>query len=637
DGSTDGTKEAVTDHMLAIAGRVRYIEVGTSDEPIGIGAARNRGVEEANHEVIAFTDADCRPRPTWLSDLVPYLATNDVVGGRIRPAGGSAASVYEGINSSLDMGQYASRVDPDGSTPYLATANLVGRRRVFESIPFPDRNIAEDVDICWRALDAGFDIVYTPTGIVEHKYRESPGTFAARRSTYAASEALLACEYGRDRGDRVSIPIHILLLFVGVAIALLGDGLVTIVGLVGAGVFAIVDISSDGSRVGRRHGRLPGSVSRSDVLRSRIRERLSATYVMTREITRYYVIPVVIVAVGIWVIGEPAFAASILCGTALAVALPFAVEYRIHDPDVSIRKYGLYYFADHFGYQYGAYRGTFEYRTAAHLDPRGRFRLVGPGTGMLTRFRSVRKKKGNPFRSVTVSGVTARFYVHSSAEKWWFGSTSLRGERLVLRDLLERIESDDVFLDIGANIGLYSCLVGCTLDDGTVIPVEPHPGNATRLAENLVVNDIDTDVVRRALGSTARNGTLSAADEPPGTGTPTLVGNTQSSSGATVHTGKNTVETPVVTGDSLFSAGEIPRPSIVKIDVEGAEVDVLEGLSVTLSTPACRLVYCEVHPEALKERNCEPDDVREELRKRGYDIETVQDLSDGRKILRAET
>ncbi|MFT4923895.1 MAG: cellulose synthase/poly-beta-1,6-N-acetylglucosamine synthase-like glycosyltransferase, partial [Haloarculaceae archaeon] len=173
-GSTDRTVELARDHDLAADGRLQVVEPDPGEAPLSIGAGRNRGVAAAAGEVVAFTDADCRPREEWLADLVPCLAVHDVVGGRIRPAGDAPVDSYEGDHSSLDMGPRSARVDPDSNTPYLPTASLLARRAVVESVPFPDRNIAEDVAFCWGALDDGFDVVYHAGGVVEHAYEDQP-------------------------------------------------------------------------------------------------------------------------------------------------------------------------------------------------------------------------------------------------------------------------------------------------------------------------------------------------------------------------------------------------------------------------------------------------------------------------------
>ncbi|MGQ4555464.1 glycosyltransferase [Halobellus sp. GM3] len=414
DGSTDGTPEAAARHRLAREGRLRVVSVGSPSEPLGIGASRNRGVEAASNEIVAFTDADCRPRPRWLADLIPYLAGAHVVGGRIRPAGSDAASAYEAENSSLDMGPYASRVDPAGATPYLATANVVGRRGVFEAVPFPDRNVAEDVDVCWRAIDAGYDVVYVPTGTVEHAYRTGLGSFAARRTAYGASEALLARTYGPDGGvgggkqrsdrsqgsekgpgsdrrqpDRVGVSTALVAV---VALAVVGAATSAWTPILGS-VVAVLGVAAvvGGRRRWRQYRRLAPAVTAGDVARSWARERLSSAYSLSREITRYYALPLALLgALGVAsgrlqsIEGADAVGAALLAALAVAAALPLAVEYRISAPDTSFVAYAAYYLADHVGYQRGVYRGALAHRTVAHLRPDSRFRLVGFGAAAVT-------------------------------------------------------------------------------------------------------------------------------------------------------------------------------------------------------------------------------------------------------------
>ncbi len=374
DGSTDGTRELV--ETQAKAGReIHLVRVGDPDDPIGIGAARNRGVDAARHDVIAFTDADCRPQPPWLADLVPCLAAADLVGGRVRPAGTTAASTYEGVNSSLDMGAYAARVDPAGTTPYLPTANLVGRREVFETVAFPERNVAEDVAVCWGALDAGYAVVYTPTGVVGHAYRDDLRAFAGRRGTYGASESLLASEHDRE-DSRVGVPVAALLVASLAVIGVVGTGTVSTGAVALAGTVLGLTAGVRGWRGWRRARRLTSAVSLSDLVESWGRKRLSSAYALSREVTRYYALPIAVLAGIGWVVGPPWLGPGVATALVVTVALPALVEYRVHGPETPRRAYAGYYLADHLGYQLGVYRGALAHGTLAHLRPSARFRLV---------------------------------------------------------------------------------------------------------------------------------------------------------------------------------------------------------------------------------------------------------------------
>jgi len=52
-------------------------------------------------------------------------------------------------------------------------------------------------------------------------------------------------------------------------------------------------------------------------------------------------------------------------------------------------------------------------------------------------------------------------------------------------------------------------------------------------------------------------------------------------------------------GDDLFRSRGWTVPAVVKIDVEGFEGQVLEGLRDTIRQSECRIICCEVHPELL--------------------------------------
>ena len=386
DGSTDGTAAMAREYVLEATGPLRVVEVGTAEEPLGIGASRNRGVEAAAHDVIAFTDADCRPSAGWLADLVGHLTHCDLVGGRVRPHGDAAVDAYEGLHSSLDMGPRPARVDPDSATPYLATANLVGRREVFETIQFPDRSVAEDVDLCWRALAQGHEAVYVPSGTVEHAFDPDVRSLVRRRQRYGGSEALLAREYGH--GDSVPVSAGgslaaVLLVVVWLAwfipLPVAGSPAVAL-GVTGAMLGGLL-----GGRLAARAYRLRGLVSLPSVAASVAREHLSTWYAVTRELTRYYSFPLGTLALALGggglFGGEPALACvgmGLGAATVAAVALPVTVEYHIHRPDLFPTRYAGWYLADHLGYQWGVYRGALVHRTVAHVAPWRRFAVVLP-------------------------------------------------------------------------------------------------------------------------------------------------------------------------------------------------------------------------------------------------------------------
>lgn len=64
----------------------------------------------------------------------------------------------------------------------------------------------------------------------------------------------------------------------------------------------------------------------------------------------------------------------------------------------------------------------------------------------------------------------------------------LRLESPMLKDLLSNLRPHDVFYDVGAHIGLYTCLAVNRLPDENVVAFEPNPDNLAKLRSNLRYN-----------------------------------------------------------------------------------------------------------------------------------------------------
>lgn len=188
-------------------------------------------------------------------------------------------------------------------------------------------------------------------------------------------------------------------------------------------------------------------------------------------------------------------------------------------------------------------------------------------------------------RAVAVGGVRTSFFVGNLIE-----ARGLRflvdQERVVLEDVLTEVGPDDVFYDVGANIGFFTCFVAARC---RVVAFEPAPPNARRIRENLVHNGRDATVLELALADEPGTGRFDRAARAPGY---PFAGIGDESAPA------DTFEVDVETGDRLIERETVPQPTVVKIDVEGAEPLVIDGMRTALGDEQCRLVYCEIHREA---------------------------------------
>ncbi len=175
---------------------------------------------------------------------------------------------------------------------------------------------------------------------------------------------------------------------------------------------------------------------------------------------------------------------------------------------------------------------------------------------------------------------------------------SKREDYRLMAQLAKSLEPGETFWDIGANIGFYTVLAARIIGpSGTVIAFEPEPASRTRLIENLALNGLSSQVKIQPLALGRADDTLqlqTAAHASAGTHRLTSASTAPALDGTTV-------EVQVRPGDALRAEG-LPVPAALKIDVEGAELDVLAGLTETLADPACHTVLCEVHFALLEAR-----------------------------------
>ena len=157
--------------------------------------------------------------------------------------------------------------------------------------------------------------------------------------------------------------------------------------------------------------------------------------------------------------------------------------------------------------------------------------------------------------------------------------------------LLQRAAADtDVFVDVGANIGYYVCLMRSLRKH--VVAIEPLRQNLDFLFANLAANRW-TDVEVFPVGLAAEPGILEIYGG--GTGA-SLIPNWAGASGVL----RNTV--PINTLDNMLGTRFNGRRLLIKIDVEGVELDVLRGARRTLvMSPAPKwlveICLTENHPD----------------------------------------
>jgi GT2 family glycosyltransferase/DNA-binding beta-propeller fold protein YncE len=188
DGSKDRTGEIAR----------RYPQMRVVDTPNrGLSAARNVGLTEATGEIVAYTDADTRVDPDWLTFLVQPFLNSDVVG-----SGGPNVVPPD----DPPMAQCIARApgEPthvlldDRIAEHVPGCNMAFRREALLAIggfnPVYLR-AGDDVDVCWRLQARGWRIGFSSAALVWHHHRASVRAYWRQQLGYGEGETWLMAHH----------------------------------------------------------------------------------------------------------------------------------------------------------------------------------------------------------------------------------------------------------------------------------------------------------------------------------------------------------------------------------------------------------------------------------------------------------
>lgn len=148
----------------------------------------------------------------------------------------------------------------------------------------------------------------------------------------------------------------------------------------------------------------------------------------------------------------------------------------------------------------------------------------------------------------------------------------------LVASLQEVLMPDSVFFDVGAGMGFFPLVA---VKHG-VPPAQIHAFEAHPVRSALIeTNASDIQVIKKFVGAETGHGTIALDDYCP------------------------------------------PIPDVVKIDVEGAELDVLKGMREVLRENH-PVLFVEIHPQFLSDRGETPDDILDYLKSNGYSTSQVE-------------
>jgi FkbM family methyltransferase len=181
-----------------------------------------------------------------------------------------------------------------------------------------------------------------------------------------------------------------------------------------------------------------------------------------------------------------------------------------------------------------------------------------------------------------VNGIKYKFNLADDIQKYIYFNVY---ERREMNMILPLISEGSVCMDVGANVGFYALNFAKRIgSNGKVYAFEASPTVATRLKENCSLNSFGNRVKIQDWAVSSKEGEVSfsiSAQSNSGWG---HIGNDARFEKISVKT--NTL-------DNFFKEERVEKVDFMKVDIEGAEDDLMEGAKAVLSEKRIRYIFME--------------------------------------------
>jgi GT2 family glycosyltransferase len=161
-------------------------------ESVGVSRARNTGITAAQHGMLIVIDDDIYVDAGWFTHMVEALTQSGirtVISGQVQPFfGDHQGGFVPSTNLAEKPARYQGRINKD----VLYSSNMAIYRTALEAVGLFDERLgpgtpypgAEDCDLGFRLLEAGFSIQYAPEAVVYHRAWRSESDFLPLRWNY---------------------------------------------------------------------------------------------------------------------------------------------------------------------------------------------------------------------------------------------------------------------------------------------------------------------------------------------------------------------------------------------------------------------------------------------------------------------
>lgn len=188
DGSTDDT--------AAIARRYPRARLVSIDHG-GLSVARNEGFRAATNEVVAYLDSDAYPTPEW-----PYYLALGLDGPNVLGVGGPNIPPRDDPLGAQQVarapGGPVHVLFADDRAEHIPGCNMAfWKKALVETGGFDPvyTSAGDDVDLCWRVIDRGWEIGFHPAALVWHHRRAGLRAYLRQQRGYGRSEALVEARH----------------------------------------------------------------------------------------------------------------------------------------------------------------------------------------------------------------------------------------------------------------------------------------------------------------------------------------------------------------------------------------------------------------------------------------------------------
>ncbi|NOY29550.1 MAG: FkbM family methyltransferase [Planctomycetes bacterium] len=217
---------------------------------------------------------------------------------------------------------------------------------------------------------------------------------------------------------------------------------------------------------------------------------------------------------------------------------------------------------------FGEYRLAWWARTLVSLCQM----MPGNGFGKKIAFlarKPVLKLNADPM-DVCVKGLRLRLYPSANLSDKRLLSTPFLLDGVERQHLAELLPPEAHVVDVGANVGGYSILLLQQRPDLHVLAIEADPRLAARLSDNLKLNDLQNRCTVRQLAVTDKQETVCLYRNHENQGKNSL--QTDGPEGST----SDSIDVPGQPLLEILNSAQIDRPDLVKMDIEGYELPVLQ-------------------------------------------------------------